>query len=351
MTTASPPPDKADPLLGKVFAGRYQVNNLVASGGMGTVYRARQRGIERWVALKVLDKHLSADPAVGRRFYSEMRAMARVEHPHVVRVYDFGHSEDGELFLVMELLRGRTLSVLLDAEAPLAPARVAKLGAAIARGLAAAHAAGVVHRDLKPDNVLLTDQYGPKDWPKILDFGLARVGGDLGQEVTGVGKRVGTPCYMAPEYIEQRQVDARSDLYALGAVLYEAATGRLPYKGSAREVLQQQIDGPPLPPSKAVAGGCPAWLDALVLECMAASPDLRPASAEVVARRLEAASASPDPMSEDSVSQILDVVDRRRRRDGRLEVFVVASAVASVVAGGGLCLAGVLAGGLVTFGS
>jgi len=343
-----------DPLLGRIFAGRYQVNNLVAAGGMGRVYRAQQRGLERWVALKVLHRNRSSDEAVAKRFYTEMRAMARVEHPYTVRVYDFGHASDGALFVVMELIGGRTLSEVIDEQAPLTPSRVAAIGARIARGLAAAHAMGVVHRDLKPDNVLLTDSYGPVDWVKVLDFGLARVESDMDQDVTGVGVRVGTPLYMAPEYIEHRVVDARSDLYALGAVLYELATGRVPYEGTARQILQQQVVHKPTPPSE-VASGVPAWLDTLILECMALNPDHRPPSAAAVARRLEGWAAVPPRAGvrrdTGQVGELLREVKRSGRTVSQVRVFVVATVVAVAVTAAAVLGVGLALGVLVWWSS
>lgn len=324
-----------DPLLGKLFAGKYQVNDLVAKGGMGRVYRARQRGVERWVALKVLHGRHSQDESVVKRFYTEMRATARIEHPHTVRVYDFGHSDEGDLFLVMELLRGPTLAELMDREAPLAPERVARIGARIARALEAAHAVGVVHRDLKPENVLVTEQYGTPDWVKVLDFGLARMHTDSyedDQDMTAVGKRVGTPLYMSPEYIEHRQVDPRSDLYALGAVLYEMATGALPYKGTARQVLQQQIHRAPKPP-RTHRPELPRWLNDLIVELMRSDPEERPRTATHVAQILEV-------RAEQRGSPVAKAVKREVRDSAR--VFAVAMLVAlSIVAVGlvVLCLA------------
>jgi serine/threonine protein kinase len=314
-----------DPWLGGLFAGKYQVNDLVATGGMGRVYRARQRGMERWVALKVLHGRHSGDDTVVKRFYTEMRATARIEHPHTVRVYDFGHTDDGDLFLVMELLRGPTLSTVMDAEAPMAPQRVARIGGRIARALEAAHANGVVHRDLKPDNVLLTTQYGTPDWVKVLDFGLARIENDTAQDLTAVGKRVGTPLYMAPEYIEHRLVDERSDIYALGAVLYELATGQLPYRGSAREILRQQTQQAPTHPH-VHQPQLPNWLTDLTMQCLSLDPEQRPASAANLARALE------------RHAEVERVVVRHEKRASQWRVFAVAGGVAALVVVGVIAL-------------
>mgnify|MGYP001473854326 CR=1 FL=1 len=319
-----------DPLLGRLYAGKYQVNDLVATGGMGRVYRARQRGMERWVALKVLHNRHASDDSVVKRFYTEMRATARIEHPHSVRVYDFGHTDDGDLFLVMELLRGASLSDRMDERGAMPAQEVARIGAQIARALEAAHGAGVVHRDLKPDNIMLTSQYGTPDMVKVLDFGLARIDDDMPQHVTAVGKRVGTPLYMAPEYIQNRLVDERSDLYALGAVLYELATGKVPYEGSAREVLRAQMDRAVTPPRKH-RPGLPAWLDRIILACMERSPDLRPSSAAAVARELEAR------------AQVVRVVAEALRGPGQWQMFAVAAGVAAVVVLSGMAMVLVVA--------
>ncbi len=276
-----------DPNVGRLLAGRYELHEKIAEGGMGAIFKALQRGMGRWVAVKLLLDHLGADDEVARRFYREMQATARIEHPNTVRIYDFGHSEQGDLFLVMELLDGQTLSELMVDAGPLPPARVARIGAQIASALAAAHAEGVIHRDLKPENILLCDRHGTPDQVKVLDFGLARLVDAHPGDRTAVGLRVGTPAYMSPETVKRREADARSDLYALGVLLYEMLVGRPPFLGSPHKVMIQHEEAPAPRAGANAPGHCPAWLDSLIDRLLLKDPAARPQDAAAVARLLE----------------------------------------------------------------
>jgi len=269
-----------DPLLGRTVAdGRYQVLALLGVGGMGTVYRALQHPLERQVALKLIHRELATNETIVARFEREMRMTASIEHPHTVRVYDFGRI-DGQPFLAMEYLAGRSLRAVLDGGGALPVDRLAAIGLQIAKALRAAHQAGIVHRDLKPDNVLLVDGYGERDFVKVLDFGIAR---PLEQEAgfqTMSGAIIGTPAYMSPEQVTGAPVDARSDLYALGVMLFEMATGAPPFAGSTTALLiaQAQQAAPSLDGFNAI----PAEVRALIARLMEKDPAARPASAEVV---------------------------------------------------------------------
>jgi serine/threonine-protein kinase len=280
-------PITEESLVGRLLDGRYELRELIATGAMGAVYRAHQRGMGRWVALKVLHEDLDAEDAVVKRFYREMQATARIEHPNTVRIYDFGHAEDGALFLVMELLTGRTLADVMVDEGPLTAARTARIGAQIAGALAAARREGVVHRDLKPENIFLSAEYGPSDWVKVFDFGLAQLEGTHPVDKTEGGARVGTPLYMAPEYIQNRVADYHADLYALGVLLYEMVVGKPPFTGNPQEVMDKHVRQPPPRAADNASQYCPIWMDKLIARLLRKDPAGRPHDPARVARILE----------------------------------------------------------------
>ena len=264
-----------DPLIGQTIARRFQLERRIGSGGMGFVYRAHQLDLDRKVAVKMLHNELTENAEVKARFHREMRATTRIEHPNSVRVYEYGE-QNGRLYLVMELCEGRSLDDLIQKEAPLSAVRTAVIAMQIAQALAAAHQEKIIHRDLKPENVMLVDRYGQQDVVKVLDFGLARIGEDDGDttdagRLTQAGVRVGTPTYMAPEYVQAFTFDARSDLYALGVIMYEMCTGRAPYTGRPFEILEQAVTRAPVPPSK-VKPDVPPWLERCVLQLMSKNP-------------------------------------------------------------------------------
>ncbi|TNE84747.1 MAG: serine/threonine protein kinase [Deltaproteobacteria bacterium] len=275
-----------DDIIGKTFAGRFEVEAFLEEGGMGRVYRARQVGMDRAVALKVLLPDLAADDELVARFHREMRATTAIEHPNTVRVYDYGSAEDGQLFLALEFLEGRTLDEIIADEAPVSPARAAHIARGIARALAAAHHHAIVHRDLKPENVMLVDRYGRSDFVKVLDFGLARLTeGSEDEALTATGIRVGSPMYMSPEYVQEFTVTPQSDLYALGVLLYQLVTGRTPFRGRPYELLSKHVTEKPKPPS--TYAPVPQWLEELILQLLAKKPSERPQGAEAVVAYLE----------------------------------------------------------------
>ncbi|HLV68863.1 MAG TPA: serine/threonine-protein kinase, partial [Polyangiaceae bacterium] len=257
-----------DPLLGKLVDERYEIDARIGEGGMGTVYRARHVRLGKSFALKALRADLALDRDVGHRFLREARMAASVAHPRIVRISDFGALPSGRPYFVMELLEGVPLGALLRGHGPLPPRRAAEIARQIADGLAAAHERGVVHRDLKPDNVhVLSSERG--DEIKIVDFGLATAIG--GARITREGVVFGTPHYMSPEQGAGEPLDGRTDVYALGVVLFEMLTGRLPFDAdSSAALLAQHADAAPRPPS-AVTGqpGAFGALDAVVVRCLA----------------------------------------------------------------------------------
>ena len=283
MTSASD-----DPLVGREIAqGRYFVVNVLGRGGMGTVYTALQRPVDRKVALKIIHRELAGNPEIVARFLEEMRLTAAIEHPHTVRVYDFGDI-DGQPFLTTEFLDGRSLRDELLRTGPLPRERVASICAQIAKALRAAQAHGVVHRDLKPENIMLLDLDGDADYVKVLDFGIARSLHRTTGMRTGTGALLGTPAYMSPEQCEGKRVDGRSDLYALGLIAYELASGALPFPPSESlpQMLLSHVATPP-PDLRARAPQLGAPLAALIMRLLAKSPDQRPPTAEAVIAELE----------------------------------------------------------------
>ena len=220
----------ADPLVGRTVAGgRYTVTAVLGRGGMGVVYAAVQHPVNRKVALKLIHRELAGERHIIDRFMQEMNLTAAIEHPHTVRLYDVGDL-DGQPFITTEFLEGKTLRDELARVGRMAPARAVAIALQIARALRGAQAHGVVHRDLKPENIMLLDRYGERDYVKVLDFGIARSLHRTEADFrTGTGAILGTPAYMSPEQCEGKPVDGRSDLYALGLIIYELCAGALPF--------------------------------------------------------------------------------------------------------------------------
>ena len=275
---------------GTTLADRYRVERSLGRGGMAEVYLAQDLRLERPVALKVLAPALSSDPSFVARFRREAQAAAGLSHPNIVAVYDWGEAL-GSYFIAMEYAPGRTLAEVIEAEAPLSAERTAVIGEQVAAALAAAHRNGLVHRDIKPSNVIL----GENDAVKVTDFGIAHVVEEAGTRLTATGTVLGTPVYLSPEQAEGRAVDARSDVYSLGVVLYELATGATPFQGTTSAALAYQHAREPFEPPSVRSPAVPAALDSIITESLAKDPDARPASAEQVRRRLAALTDGSQP--------------------------------------------------------
>jgi hypothetical protein len=284
-TASGTPPDRAQgplPALGARF-GRYRVLAELGRGGMGVVCKAHDTLLDREVALKMVRPDVAANPTTADRFLREARALAAVRHDHVIEVYDFGDI-DGVRFVAMPLLDGQTLQTRLQKQSPLPPAEVVRIGLELADGLAAVHARGLIHRDLKPSNVWLE---APRGRVKLLDFGLARdPGGSDG--LTCPGAVIGTPAFMSPEQANGRDLDARSDLFSLGSVLYQAATGRSPFAAPTMTATLAAVGGKELPPARTLNPAVPVALSHLIERLHRKSPAGRPASAAEVVRQLHA---------------------------------------------------------------
>jgi serine/threonine-protein kinase len=264
---------------------------------MGEVYVGKDLETNERVALKLLHKPLCAVEEQVARFEREFRLTSQIDHPNVVRMLAFGKQSGGPLderhYLVMEFLEGRGLDQVLEG-GPLPLPTVVHIGRQVASALSAVHAQGVVHRDLKPGNIQVLHR-GATPEVKVMDFGLGRLqGGDGGEELTDVGVRLGTAEYMSPEYIAHHQLDSRSDLYALGCVLFQLLTGRTPYEGRTMRIMQDHVTAPVPRPSD-YADRAPDWFDDLVMKLMEKEPEDRPDGAEAVARILADHAETPTP--------------------------------------------------------
>jgi tRNA A-37 threonylcarbamoyl transferase component Bud32 len=270
----------SDPLPDRI--GDYEILGLVGSGTMGRVYAARDARLDRRVAIKVMAPARSRDPAARRRFVRESKAAAAIEHPHVVAIHQVGE-DSGVPFIVMQLLEGFTLASHSHASGRLPLPEVLRIGQEISAGLAAAHGRGLVHRDMKPDNVFLE---GKSRSVRIIDFGLARDLGENDTKLTLDGALVGTPAYMSPERIASQELDARSDLFSLGVILYELLAGRLPFEGASVVAMLAAVGrGAPTPLAEAAPDLPPAVCE-LVMQLIAHDKALRPVDADVVAAEL-----------------------------------------------------------------
>jgi serine/threonine protein kinase len=258
----------------RVLSGRYELSHLVARGGMAEVYRAHDRLLDRPVALKVLFPELSVDRAFVERFRREAQAAANLSHPNIVPVFDWGE-DNGTYFIVMEFIDGRALSSILRSAGPMHPDRAAEIGADVAIALAYAHRHGVIHRDVKPGNVLITED----GIVKVTDFGIARAI-NTEESLTQTGAVMGTATYFSPEQAEGMGVDARSDIYSLGVVLFEMVTGRPPFMGDTPVAVASKHvrENPPTP--REINPSVPPDLEAIILKCLAKNPEYRYATGD-----------------------------------------------------------------------
>ena len=276
-----------DALLGTLLAGRYRIEALIGSGGMGAVYRAEHVHMRKAVAVKVLHKEMTAFPEVVARFEREAVAAGRIEHPHVVSASDFGQLEDGSFYLVLEFIEGQSLAKLVSKVGALSPIRALCITRQIVEALHAAHGVGIVHRDLKPDNVMLLDKEDEPDFVKVLDFGIAKIKVEETIEqpaLTQIGTVFGTPEYMSPEQARGELVDARADLYTVGVILFEMLAGVSPFKDDDLVVVLTRhltAEPPPLPT------GTDPMIVELVLRLMRKNRDERVQSAAELIERID----------------------------------------------------------------
>ena len=282
--TVRRPGERTDPFVGRVIKGRYRVERELGRGGMGTVYLAEQLSVGRKVALKVLRGDFARDEGFVARFQQEAKLVAGLNerrNPRVTLVHDFDQTEDGALFIVMEWLEGRVLSEVIQHRALDLP-RAVRLATQIAEGLEAAHRANVVHRDVKPQNIMVLEA---GDDIKLMDFGIARLR-DSGTSLTRAGTMMGTPDYMAPEQIEGQDITEKTDMYSFGIVLYEMLTGMVPFRASTQAaVLTKQLQEQPVPPSR-LRPEIPRDLEAIVLKALEKDPAKRERDMAAIVRGL-----------------------------------------------------------------
>lgn len=264
-----------DSLVGSTLAGKYRIDERLNEGGMGTVYRATHVLMEKTVAIKVLRPSLAADEKIVARFSREARAASRISHPNALSVTDFGEDENGIVFLVMEFLSGRTLKQLIRDEGPLPLPRVVEIVRQVGDALHAAHQQGVVHRDLKSDNIMLIDTMGG-DYAKVLDFGIAKINEPDGTRDVGLTAPnlvIGTPQYMSPEQCSQAgEIDARSDIYSLGVILYEMLVGHVPFIADSPTMVMMKHLQEPVPSVLDERSDVPATVDRVIARAMAKLP-------------------------------------------------------------------------------
>ena len=267
-----------DPVLGKTLIGKYRVDEKLSEGGMGAVYRGTHVLMDKTVAIKVLRPSLAADEKIVARFSREARAASRISHPNAIAVTDFGESEEGIVFLVMEFLDGKTLKEVIREEGPMPLARVVDIMRQVGDALKAAHEQGVVHRDLKSDNIMLI-KAGVGDHPKVLDFGIAKINeseGQLNSELTAPNLVIGTPQYMSPEQCSQSsEIDSRSDIYSFGVILYEMLVGHVPFSGASPTIVMMKHMQDPVPSVLDERSDIPPSIGKIISRAMAKVPDNR----------------------------------------------------------------------------
>jgi serine/threonine-protein kinase len=274
------------PQVREILAGRYELQEIAGRGGMGVVYRATDQMLGRSVAIKMLPLDRADDPAFVARFEREALAAALVVHPNVVAIYDSGR-DDQTRFIVMEYVAGVNLAELLRERGPLGSREAVEISAQVASALAAAHRAGVIHRDIKPANVVV-DQAGQA---KVLDFGIARAADST--NLTSTANIIGSACYLAPELVQGHPADARSDVYALGCVLYQLLAGHPPFRGATPAAIMHQHASTPPQPFREIGARVPPALEALVFSMLAKDPTARPQPAAELVTALPAALDNP----------------------------------------------------------
>ena len=292
-------------MTGRLLDGRYRIGPRIARGGMASVYEATDLRLDRTVAVKIMHPGLGDDDEFAARFVSEARSAARLSHPNVVAVYDQGN-DDGTVFLAMELIPGHTLRDTIGKEAPMSPARAFALLEPVVSALAAAHRAHLMHRDVKPENVLIADD----GRIKVADFGLAKAVSAHTQH-TATGVLIGTVSYIAPELVVEGRSDARADVYSVGVILYELLTGNKPHEGETPIQVAYKHVHEDVPPPSRVVPGIPAYVDALVARATARDREQRPADAGVLLHHLRRVSSAVAAGVREDPDLVADLLPRR----------------------------------------
>jgi serine/threonine protein kinase len=280
-----------DPLIGSTLAGCYQIQSLLGAGGMGVVYKARHGLMDRIVAIKMLQAQLVSDQLSVARFHQESKAASRINHPNVITIYDFGISPQGLPYIVMDYLAGDPLADAIRENGQIGVDRTLKIAIQTCDALAHAHKQGVVHRDLKPGNIVLTTFNDDKDYVKVVDFGVAKLMNQDGQRLTQAGEVCGSPVYMSPEQCMGQELDSRSDIYSMGIVLYETLTGKLPILGKTMvDTMSKHCSEMP-PPFKVSRPDLyiPERLEAIIFKALAKAPADRQQTMDELKGDLESA--------------------------------------------------------------
>jgi serine/threonine-protein kinase len=287
-TTASMDNVRTDPLIGQVLDGRYLVESVLGEGGMGIVYKAVHTTLRKPLAIKVLRPEVSKNEQIVMRFKQEAQSASQIGNQHIIDISDFGELGDGSTYFVMEFLNGISLTTAME-RGKIDTPRTIRIAKQLCRALGAAHEHGIVHRDMKPDNVQLAERGADKDFVKVLDFGIAKVGGST-SKLTQAGQVFGTPHYMSPEQCAGTAVDHRTDLYAVGVILYEMATGQVPFDAdNLMGILTKHLYENPIPPHELPPPvDVPPALEAVILKCLAKKPELRYQSMHELLLDLEA---------------------------------------------------------------
>jgi eukaryotic-like serine/threonine-protein kinase len=299
----------ADPNIGREIANQFRILERIGSGGMGAVYKAEQPDMRRHVAIKILHPRYLSRPDLVSRFRREARAMSHLSHPNTAKVFLYGQLEDGSCYFVMEYLEGRNLAQTVRTEGPLSPERAIHIMTQVCAALEEAHRSGIVHRDLKPENIFLTNQGGIADFPKVLDFGLAKVTeremrpGSL--ILTQEGMVFGTPEFMSPEQARGERLDGRSDIYSLGVILYELLSGKLPFEANQpMEHIQKHIKEQPIPLQlRAPTREFPAGLWEAIARALSKDPSQRFQSAGEFGQALRDVLARPMVVAQPAAAQ------------------------------------------------
>jgi serine/threonine-protein kinase len=294
MTTASTTYKKREyeKLIGKEINGRYDLESLLGFGGMGAVYKALQRNMQRRVALKLIPH---GEPKAAARFKREALTISKLRHPNTVTVFDYGETADGMLFLAMEMLSGRTLGDVIKREAPLDPNRAVHIASQVCRSLSEAHDAGIIHRDIKPDNIFLIEVDDDENFAKVLDFGIAKsVQTEDEVTLTGEGRIIGTPRYMSPEQILAEEVDPRSDIYSLACIVFEMLCGTPPFDDTSttKLMIAHAKESPPTLSERLTEEALsriPGELEQVIRKALSKSPSERHSHIDVFRKELESA--------------------------------------------------------------
>ena len=333
---------RKDPLVGRIVAGRFMIEDLVGQGGMGKVYKARHLSLDRPVCLKLLKPALLEDPTLVGRFEREAKAASRLNHPNVIQVIDFGRTEDGGLFIAMEYVHGKDLRTILRDEWPLDESRLCNIIAQVLSALGEAHAHNVIHRDLKPENIMVEPRRGEPDFVKVLDFGIAKILDSDLPLLTRADVVCGTPQYMAPEQATGSSLDNRCDLYAVGVILYQLATGHLPFDGpNSMDVLNKHVNDKPIPPrDRQPNAPISEAMEKLILRSLEKDPRDRPQTAEqfrqlvlAVGKKAQADSLRPrmpTPLPKTDPLQYAPRLPRRPQR--RWPWFAAAAGIVAIFA-------------------